>query len=468
VPAPLEEQSTVGTELRAYVARAMWTIRLLWATFLFWGVAVLFVPRDLDQYGQGTFSVTYRLLNFLTYVPVLMMGFTALRAAIRPLREYQRSKSNDIALLIAVVACAMLVIGVVSALDSPGAVRVIWLEALPVCALLLFMNGRDLPFTKQSLYALVALQAAIGALVAAYVLALYPIIDTRGQINGAHALAFGLLAPTTLAVLLVPTLLPWQRMAAALGYSASIAMSVAYQGRLQALMQFGVLPLAWCLVQIRCGTASIAVRRAFAPLLAIGLLVSAVVIWSPAIRQQFEAGVEGTLGRLSDTKPLYEASSSSEQPEERWIEAAEFVRGATWKTWLLGEGIGGTWRSAHMAGDLPDNKWPMVHFGPLHLVLKGGLPFLVVFHLLLAVVVLRLWRMSKYDYLSGAILAYVVIAYIGFLSHGPLLHRYGFYFTWTLVGAAFTNALPDQGSSSRRRSRYRLTAKLAHPRMNGK
>jgi hypothetical protein len=259
---------------------------------------------------------------------------------------------------------------------------------------------------------------------------------------------------------------PWQRVAAVAGYVAAIALSLSYQGRLQAIIQIGLMPVAYMFVQIRLGTVGVAVKRAVVPLAGIGLLAIGVVAWSPAVRAQVEAGLEGTFSRVSETRSLYESRTSSDQPEERWIEAAEFVQAATWKTWLIGEGFGGTWRSEHMAPISGGNQWPMVHFGPLHLVLKGGLPFLLTLHLLYAFIVYRLWRTSRHSILCGAVLAYACIAYIGFLSHGPMLHRYSTYFTWTLLGVAFASSVPDQGSSSLRPSRNRRKAKLAEPHTN--
>jgi hypothetical protein len=466
VQPPVGEHLPQDIRARAQHARASKTIWLLWATYLLWVGAILFVPRDFGQYQEGTFSGAYRLLNFLIYLPVLLMLLIAVRTLFHPPREYIHSQANQLALLLLGVLVVMLTVGVVGSPNPLDAVRALWLETLPVFAMLLFLNGRDLPMARQSLFTLVALQAAIGALLVAFVLAVYPVVESRGQVTGAHAMAFALTSPASLAILLLPALRPWQRVAAVAGYVAAIALSLSYQGRLQAIIQIGLMPVAYIFVQMRLGTVGVAVKRAVVPLAGVGVLAIGVVAWSPAVRAQVEAGLEGTLSRVSGTRSLYESRTSSDPPEERWIEAAEFVKTATWRTWLIGEGFGGTWRSAHMSIFSGGNQWPMVHFGPLHLVLKGGLPFLLTFHLLYALVMYRLWRTSRHSILCGAVLAYACIAYIGFLSHGPMLHRYSTYFTWTLLGVAFASSVADQGSSSLRRSRNRRKAKLAEPHTN--
>lgn len=460
-------RSWLASEVGSGPALGKRTIRLLWLTFLLWAVAVAFVPTDLDHTGAGTFSVAYRLFNFLTYVPVLLMLAMAVGTLLRPARDLTHARSIRLAFLLLIVVLLILMRGVVGSENPLDRVREIASEALPVLAILLFLNGRNLPIARKSLFTLVALQAAIGAVLVVFVLEHYPVVESRGrEVTGAHALAFALISPASLAILLLPVLRPWQRMAAVTGYAAAIALSLSYQGRLQAMIQIGLLPMAWLLVQIRLGAMGVALRRAILPALAIALVTIGALAWSPAVRIQVEAGIEGTLSRASSTRPMYGSRESSEKPEERWIEAAEFAQVATWTTWLIGEGFGGTWRSAHMSIFSSSDQWPMVHFGPLHLVLKGGLPFLLTFHIFYACVLYRLWRASRQSILCGAVLAYACFTYIGFLSHGPMLHKYSNYFTWTLLGVAFATSVPDQGSSSICPSSNRRRAKLIEPRMN--
>ena len=267
--------------------------------------------------------------------------------------------------------------------------------------------------------------------------------------NVAHEVAYGLIAPATLAVLLLPILLPWQRVAALIGYAAAIALGFAYQGRLASLLQVVLLPTAWILIQARRGALGRSLWRSAIPFVVVAVAVIGAAMAIPAIRVQLERGIEGTLSRFERSRPIVDGGASGEAPESRWTEAEEFVRTASWKTWLVGEGIGGTWRSEYMAEDFEGYAWPMVHFGPLHLVLKGGLPLLVLYHALFAMIAIRLWRASRRDPVAGAVLIYAVFTYLGFLSHGPAVHRYSTYFAWVVFGIAFASSRTPHGSSSR-------------------
>jgi hypothetical protein len=326
------------------------------------------------------------------------------------------------------------------------------LEALPFLAMTLVLQGRSGAGTERAFCTLVSLQSLIGGVIAVRTLAIHPIVNWRSEINVAHETAFALIAPATLAVLMLPSLVLWQRIAALAGYAASIALGFAYQGRLTALLQVVALPVAWVFVQHRLGLLPRAVARSVLPVSIVAAVVAAAAIAVPAVQLQLESSIEGTVNRLLGTRALVDTGGSSETKEARWEEASEFVLQSSAKTWLVGEGIGGTWRSAYMADDFEGNRWPMVHFGPLHLVLKGGLPLLVLFHVLYAMIVLRLWRASRRNRIAAAVLVYAVFAYIGFLSHGPLVHKYSTYFTWAVFGIALAASVSPQGSSSRRPS----------------
>jgi hypothetical protein len=433
------------------IRRPNWTIRYLWAMYLLFCVALLNLPASLQPGVNDAFSVRYRLLNYLTYLPVILLLVRSLRTAEGMRKVGSPSAARPIAKAWLAILAMMVFVGLFEAVSPSEFIRTIALEALPLVAVTLFLLGRDALVSPRALALLVSLQAMIGAGIAVSTLARHPVLDWRGEVNVAHEITFGLVAPATLAVLLLPILSPWQRVASLVGYAASISLGFAYQGRLAALIQVVALPVAWLFVQWRRGGFMVSVRRSAGPVLLVAILVIGAATQIPAVREQLERGLEGTLERLGSTGTVIDFGDSLEAPEPRWEEAAEFVRVASLKTWLVGEGFGGTWRSEYMASDFDGSRWPMVHFGPLHLVLKGGLPLLVIFHLLYSVILIQLWRGSRHSAVAGAVLMYGVFAYLAFLSHGPFVHRYSTYFTWVVLGVAFADSAGEHQGIARQR-----------------
>ena len=404
------------------------------------------LPSDPGPRGSERFSLQYRLLNYCTYVLVVLLICKALFNAQSRLRGWRPSQPSLVSWSILAVVGLMLLVGLIGA-DSPSRfVRTTALEAFPFLAMMLLLQGHEFSFRNRSLALLVSLQALFGACIAVWALARFPVLSSRSEVNIVHWMTGGMMAPATLAVLLLPILRPWQRIAALIGYLAVVAMEFAGHGRLPVLLYVVVLPLAWMFIQARRGALAWSVMRVTIPVALVGSLGIAAAVMTPAVQVQFERGLEGTLGRLTNRRPLLSADTTSGDSEPRWIEASEFVRVAPIRTWLIGEGIGGSWRSEYMAQDVEGYRWPMVHFGPLHLVLKGGLPLLVLYHVLYAMIVVRLWRASRHDATAGAVLVYAILTYLFFLSHGPAFHRYSTYFSWTVFGIAYSSA---QGSSSR-------------------
>jgi len=429
--------------------RRISSVSCLWALYLLWTAALLSLPASLLSGSEGAYSVQYRLINYLIYLPVLFLIARSLRIAQGLQEACPPSPARPIVRGFLAVVALMMFVGALGAADPSKFTRAIAAEGLPLLAMALVLLGRDVAGSIRALTSLVSLQAILGACIVLVTLIRHPVLDWRGEVNVAHEVAYGLIAPATLAVLLLPILLPWQRVAALIGYSAAIALGFAYQGRLATLLQVVLLPTAWILIQARRGALGRSLWRSAIPFVVVAVAVTGAALAVPAVRLQLERGIEGTLSRFERSQPIIDVGASGEAQEPRWTEAEEFVRTASWKTWLVGEGIGGTWRSEYMAGDFEGYRWPMVHFGPLHLVLKGGLPLLVLYHVLFAMIVIRLWRASRRDPVAGAVLIYAVFTYLGFLSHGPAVHRYSTYFAWVVFGIAFASSRTPHGSSSR-------------------
>ncbi len=421
----------------------------LWALYLLWTASLLSLPASLVPGSAGAYSVQYRLINYLTYLPVLFLIARSLRIPQGMQEACPPSRARPLVRGLLAVAVLMTFVGALGASDPSKLTRALMIEGLPLLAMTLVLLGCAEGRSISALASLVSLQAILGAGIVLVTLTRHPVLDWRGEVNVAHEVAYGLIAPATLAVLLLPVLLPWQRIAALVGYSAAIALGFAYQGRLAALLQVVLLPTAWILIHARRGALGRSLWRSAVPFAVVAVAVTGAALVIPAVRLQLERGIEGTLSRFDRSRPIADGGASGEAPESRWTEAEEFVRTASWKTWLVGEGIGGTWRSEYMASDFDGARWPMVHFGPLHLVLKGGLPLLVLYHVLFAMIVIRLWRASRRDPVAGAVLVYAIFTYLGFLSHGPAVHRYSTYFAWVVFGIAFASSRTPHGSSSR-------------------
>src|SRR5208337_84108 len=101
------------------------------------------------------------------------------------------------------------------------------------------------------------------------------------------------------------------------------------------------------------------------------------------VREEISSGWTGTIQRLyggeeeTDIALGMEESFLGELEHSRGAEAMEFISRSTPYTWFFGNGWGGSWNSTVMA---QGGDWYIVHIGPLHMVLKGGV-LLAVFYL---------------------------------------------------------------------------------------
>jgi hypothetical protein len=98
----------------------------------------------------------------------------------------------------------------------------------------------------------------------------------------------------------------------------------------------------------------------------------------------------------------------------------------------FGEGFGGRWRSIFWGID-----WPIVHFGPAHLVLQGGLPLLLAFLLVVGVAVWDAWAsLATYAPAAGA-LAFLGTYLASFIQHGVPSDDPWICVLWVSIGLAF-------------------------------
>lgn len=106
-----------------------------------------------------------------------------------------------------------------------------------------------------------------------------------------------------------------------------------------------------------------------------------------------------------------------------------------------GRGFGGSWLSSFWGGE-----WHMVHVGPAHLLLVGGIPLLVAFCCMLLSSILAAWQALAVHPGAAGILCYLTVFTMGFMQHGAIQDEIEVSLFWVLTGMAFSLA-PERSPS---------------------
>ncbi len=318
--------------------------------------------------------------------------------------------------------------------------RRIFIDFLPFLGCAIALLGVEKKDVFQSYLDTIADQVFIAAILGLYVLNTYPVINRIGYFTS-YYLASSLLLPV---VLLLPSLAylnSIRKIFVIFAYAVLCILNIYYQSRTDTFLFFVFVPFLTLLAFYKRKDVLSPKRRLKG--LVTGFLI--VVITFPIIYSylnrdsSLEIAFEQTLQRFSGSPVesiTYSSVTGTARNEIAFIrgaEAAEFISNSTLSDWILGRGFGGKWDS-----NMHGINWHMVHFGPLHLILKGGLLLLVSFLLVYFIAMFLAWKnFKRYHYASGCFI-YLCVRFVQFLSHGPLLHMYDTYIMWLIIGVCFS------------------------------
>lgn len=113
----------------------------------------------------------------------------------------------------------------------------------------------------------------------------------------------------------------------------------------------------------------------------------------------------------------------------RALERRDFFETIEPVDYLLGRGFGGTWYSNFWG-----RQWGMVHFGPAHFILMGGVGLLLAYMLLYIAALWRSWVKVPGSPVSSGSFAMLLLNIVSFLKHGVPQDNFKTYLIWLCIG----------------------------------
>lgn len=408
---------------------------LWWLLFLSYIAASPIAPQDAFDTPSGLYLV-FNYLSYFFFFLILLDILVKFKYLKRKWDNYSRRLNILLWLLFVVIFCFVTEF-VMN--DGPD-YRRIFLDFLPFLGCAIALLGVEKKDVFQSYLDTFASQVFIAAILGLYLLNTSPVIN-RSDYFTSYYMVSSLLLPV---VLLLPSLAylnSIRKIFVIFAYAVLCILNIYYQLRTDTFLLFVFVPFLTLFAFWKQRYLLSPKRRLKG--LAIGFLI--VVITFPIIYSylnrdsSLEIASEKTLQRFSGS-PVESATYSdvigtvrNEIDFIRGKEAAEFINNSTLSDWILGRGFGGKWDS-----NTYGINWHMVHFGPLHLILKGGLLLLVSFLLVYFIAMFLAWKnFKRYHYASGCFI-YLCVRFVQFLSHGPLLHMYDTYIMWLIIGVCFS------------------------------
>lgn len=163
--------------------------------------------------------------------------------------------------------------------------------------------------------------------------------------------------------------------------------------------------------------------------------------------------MHGTFGEVGSA--AFETSATEfSAGYSRGAELKSFFEQYEFFDFISGRGFGGTWYSSYWRTD-----WAMVHIGPGHLLLQGGLPLLIAFAAVFILAIFSAWRGRSADHAAGALL-YLLAFVVHFMQHGAIQDDYEVYLAWICVGVALT------AGAKRTRSKTAFNPAIRAPRLS--
>jgi hypothetical protein len=408
---------------------------LMWAIFaLDIALGVLAPETVLDSPSD-----VYRFVNFASWgvaVALVALGFVE---SARSRRRWPTTLQPIAAFVL--LTFLALILGVIFEVpDLAGGVRN---DVLPYVSAVLAPLSATNPRIRARFVSAISIQIPIAGLYALYVILARPVVY-RSDFTYAHYHAVFLLMPLAFVFPLLNELSRWKQVASMGALAAMVVLNVFGQNRLAVANFLVVVPVgAFVLMSGSKGSG----RRTIG-VIATGLALAAVAFQFIPQSDDLLSAWSATVQRVFGVETLTEARGeglgemlNTEYSQARGLEAEDFIASAPGHVWLIGAGAGGVWQSG-MRG----TEWPMVHLGPLHMVLRGGLLYAGLFLFLNLAAIGRAWRHRARNSVAAGALLFLTVWVLGFLAHGPMAPGYGAFTFWTVLGLAHTGD-PSTGDS---------------------
>jgi hypothetical protein len=419
--------------------------RACWALFLAW-VAEGVVVAPIGDYSVG--SGIYRILvHSLTYLIVgRLLYLTLVNVPLLRRTAQQKGVRLDFVGIIAFLSLLEVVNGVFHADDLRLFPLQMLADLVPlVSCLLVYVGAVCVPF-RDSLKRMIGLQALMTGALIVWVLWRYPVELGRASVSEPHFFGLTIGGVTVIGLASIHMLRGRDKAFVVIGFVCQAILMLAYQSRGGSINTFLIFPLTLAIAHVKAGTFS---RRALWRVAFVGIPCVALLLFTVSkldfLSAQARLGSEGTSQRLfQNDRGDWDwfglaASINDEVDNSRGLEAQEFISKATPFMWMFGHGMGGTWRSDVMNGG---STWPMVHFGPLHMVLKGGLIMAFLYMGMFLVAIWRSWRALGSNPWAITSLSCLVFYCSDFLKHGPVVHSYYNSLNWLVLGIGLSCLRP--------------------------
>jgi hypothetical protein len=309
---------------------------------------------------------------------------------------------------------------------------------------------------ENRLFSLLIWQTALGVVFATYVILFEPIYS-RGAWNGANGDGLGKTAArclyaTPFLLACVSRLKPWQTLLAVTAWLELTLLGVLGASRGLMTVTFGLIPMSLAILALRTQAR---VARIVRPLIVACVVLGAIVgvagatgRW-PDLLPYFSDRWEQAVGRLTGSAPedltfqgaaagtVDSAKREFLEGSSRGGELADFLAQMKPLDYIFGRGFGGTWTSSYWG-----QEWLIVHVGPGHLLLVGGLPLLLAFSWVLIGSGVTAWRTLVRKPIVAGAFTYILIFTEGFLQHGAIQDEIEVYFFWVCVGLTMAHAVP--------------------------
>lgn len=424
---------------RRELAGELWTSRIVrFSLWLAWvGLVLRPLLADVNLLRRGA-----RLMPEVA--AVILMGVAA-TTMLRAVDNEQARRARRAARSMAAAAVGPAIYALATGVELD---RWAQLGFFPFFASLFIVLGSR-PALVKAMEGTLFAQLALGTLFAGYVFVFDP-PTTRGEWIGVDGNGLAKYAART--IFAMPFFLPlmyrlpkWKQAVTLLSYLAFAALALAGNNRGMTLLAFVVLPVGFVGLSLHRGGRGL--RQALVGMVLIGTL-GAIALTATgrvaSVQGYFGARWDETSARLTgggESDELAETgratiARSTEEfagTQSRGGELRDFVSQLEPVDFVLGRGLGGSWYS-RMWG----TEWLMVHFGPAHLVLQGGLPLLVVFMLVMGMALLSGVRQAKESDLAAGATLYLLTFLESWLQHGAIQDQIEVYFAWICVGIALT------------------------------
>jgi hypothetical protein len=418
-------RASVSSSIR--VSRALEV--LLWCEFVN-GLAVGYLA---PEYDGAAASIAYRLVNWSYYIwPAALVAIVFFHAWPWALAAYRCNRG--VVLLLPVGVAVVVAAALVPVNGTGDVLQDLARDVMPYGLGVVVLYGMVARDAGPRIIRAVSVQAGIAALFAAYLIVAHPIVS-REEFLFRHHHALNLLTASALVVPVLDCLPLWRRVSAVMGLAAAIAVSVIGQFRTQVIAFALIVPVMTVLLM----ASQSARRRRLLGVVSLCAVMAVLLVPWAAQREELRTTWEGVLVRLIGTSDIGSvglatvgADMARDYDRTRGGEAYDFVDSAHWGVWVVGAGGGATWYSRYW-----NMEWPIVHFGPLNLILRGGV-FLAGG--VLGLIAAALWAAyrNRASALAGAVIVYLLAWLAGFTAHGPLPMDYNTVLLWLVIGIALS------------------------------